>query len=113
DDDTAASGGSATTESGNDGGSATTGSDAGGAAGGEVTYEVTEIAYTDLTAPAGSTIDINNSSGAAHTFTADDGSFDEDVASEGTTEVQAPDEAGTYDFHCEIHPSMTATLTVE
>lgn len=78
-----------------------------------VDYEITGLSYTDLTAPAGGDIKITNSSGVAHTFSADDEEiFEEDVAADGTTDVTAPDKAGKYPFHCDIHPSMKATLTV-
>lgn len=81
------------------------------AAGGE--YEITEIAYTDATAAAGSTLTINDTSGTAHTFTADDGAFDVPVPGDSIARFDVPAEAGDYPFHCEIHPSMQATLTVE
>ena len=96
-----------------DGGKADNGG--GGAPSGDsVDYEITGLSYTDLTAPAGGTIKITNDSGVAHTFDSDEeGVIESDVAADGETDVQAPDEAGTYPFHCDIHPSMKATLTVE
>jgi len=80
-------------------------------AGGE--YQITAIEYTDASAAAGSTLDIVDSSGAAHTFTADDGAFDVPVSGGGTASLDVPAEPGDYPFHCEIHSSMQATLTVE
>jgi plastocyanin len=49
-----------------------------------------------------------------HTLTADEGNaFDSGVVEGGGQgEVTAPAEPGDYAFHCEIHPGMTATLTV-
>jgi plastocyanin len=45
--------------------------------------------------------------------TSDDGtSFDVKVAGSGTATFTAPSKAGTYAFHCNIHSSMKATLTV-
>jgi plastocyanin len=84
---------------------------AGDSAGGE--YQITAIEYTDATAAAGSTLEIVDSSGAAHTFTADDGAFDVPVSGGGTASLDVPAEPGDYPFHCEIHSSMQATLTVE
>jgi plastocyanin len=85
---------------------------AGDAAGGGE-YQITAIEYTDATAAAGSTLEIVDSSGAAHTFTADDGAFDVPVSGGGTASLDVPAEPGDYPFHCEIHSSMQATLTVE
>ena len=83
-----------------------------GAAG--ATLEITSLDYSDVSAPAGGTLEIRNSSGAPHTFTADDGSFDvSDIGDGDTVTADVPDEPGEYPFHCEIHPSMTATLTAE
>jgi plastocyanin len=118
DDDDAAStdGGSTTSQDGggaygDDAGSETTEAGGGGAAGASLV--VSSIAYEDVTAPAGGSLDIENTSGAPHTFTSDDGDFDTEVPADGTASVDVPAEPGSYGFHCEIHPSMAATLTVE
>jgi plastocyanin len=91
----------------------TTADDGGGGGGDAVTYEITAISYDNATAPAGGTIDLENSSGAPHTFTADDGDFDVDIDDGGTATVDVPTEPGEYAFHCNIHSSMQATLTVD
>jgi plastocyanin len=82
------------------------------AAAGGTTYTVTGVAFTDFTAKAGETVAVKNN-GPSHTMTADDGAFN--VALEGgtTSTLTAPAAAGEYPFHCNIHPSMEATLTVE
>ena len=80
---------------------------------GAAELEVTEMAFDDVTAPAGGTFDAVNSSGATHTVTADDGEFDAELPDGDTVAIDVPAEPGDYDFHCEIHPSMTATLTAE
>jgi plastocyanin len=99
---------------GDDTGTTAAPADGGGdATGAAVAYTVDAIQYSDVTAPAGGTIDITNSSGAPHTFTADDGGFDVSYEAETTATVDVPAEAGDYTFHCNIHPSMQATLTVQ
>jgi plastocyanin len=94
-----------------DGGSTDQTSDGAGAA--DATLEVDSIAYSDVTAPAAGTLEIDNTSGVAHTFTADDGSFDVSYGADETVDVGMPTEPGDYPFHCNIHASMTATLTVD
>jgi plastocyanin len=111
DDDTAGSDTEATTTEADAGGD--TGGDTGGGAGDAVPYEVTEFSYQNLSVPAGATIEISNSTGAPHTFTSDEGSFEAEFGADGTATVTAPSDPGDYPFHCEIHPSMQATLTVE
>ena len=81
--------------------------------GGDATLEVSEFDFEDVSAPAGGTLAVTNSSGGAHTFTADDGEFDEELPDGETVDVAVPAEPGEYPFHCEIHPSMEATLTAE
>jgi plastocyanin len=117
DDDTSASsnGGSTTTEGGAYGSSTTA---AGGgnasAANADATLEITEMQYNDVSAPAGGTLAIKNESSATHTFTSDDDAWDEvEIAPGDTATIQVPDQAGDYDFHCEIHSNMQATLTAE
>jgi plastocyanin len=85
----------------------------GGGGGGEGSLDVTEFKFDDVTAAAGGTLAVKNESGAGHTITADDGSFDETLPNGETVDVQVPDEPGEYPFHCTIHPSMKATLTVQ
>jgi plastocyanin len=84
-----------------------------GGEGGDATLDVTEFQFSDVTVPAGGTLEVVNSSGGPHTVTADDGSFDEELADGATIGVTVPSEPGEYPYHCEIHPSMQATLTVE
>lgn len=88
-----------------------TSTDAADSGAADATLEVVEFEYVDVEAPAGGALEIVNSSGGPHTFTADDGSFDEQIGEGETVTVQVPDDAGDHPFHCEIHPSMTATLT--
>ncbi len=100
---------------GDDDDSASTGNNrGGGTSSGDVTYQVDALQYKDVTAPAGGKIDIQNNSGAGHTFTSDDDNlFDVSYGSGDTATVDVPDQPGTYGFHCNIHSSMTATLTVQ
>jgi plastocyanin len=81
--------------------------------GGEGTLTVTSLQFSDVSAPAGGTLTVVNESGDPHTVTADDGEFDVELPDGETVDVPVPSEAGEYGYHCEIHPSMTATLTAE
>ncbi|HKY65035.1 MAG TPA: cupredoxin domain-containing protein [Acidimicrobiales bacterium] len=89
------------------------GDDASGGGATDGRLEVTSFDYSDVTAPAGGTLEVVNESGGDHTVTADDGEFDEELPDGETVEVPVPSEPGEYGYHCEIHPSMAATLTVE
>jgi plastocyanin len=119
DDDTSASsnGGSTTTENeAQEYGSSTTAAGGGNAAAAnaDATLEITEMQYNDVTAPAGGTLAIENETNATHTFTSDDDAWDEvEIAPGDTATIQVPDEAGDFDFHCEIHSNMQATLTAQ
>ena len=123
DDDSTATGndGTTTTAASDDGGStgqydygSTTGDDDAGE-GEDGTIIAKDYSLTDITVAPGAEITMENEGDHAHTATADDGEFDLGQVEPGATSEAgtAPDEPGTYAFHCEIHPTMTATLTVE
>ena len=66
-----------------------------------------------MAATAGSVITFTNGDQAPHTVTADNGEFDSgQIAAGSEGEITAPDEAGEYTFHCEVHSDMTSTLVV-
>ncbi|HEX7290611.1 MAG TPA: plastocyanin/azurin family copper-binding protein, partial [Conexibacter sp.] len=53
-----------------------------------------------------------NADAASHTATADDGSFDTGTLAQGRSGSHAFTSAGTFAYHCTIHPSMHGTVTV-
>src|SRR5215213_9449517 len=65
-----------------------------------------------LEVPAGTTVTWTNSGAATHTVTADNGAFDSGRLASGATFSQTFDTAGTFTYHCEIHPQMTGTIVV-
>jgi plastocyanin len=102
-----------------DGGTTTTADGSGGQDGGAGTDEGTIVAVdfelAGITVAPGAELHLQNDGEQNHTATSDeDGLFDlEADAGSSSEEGTAPDEPGEYPFHCEIHPSMTATLTAE
>ncbi|MDP2623218.1 MAG: cupredoxin family copper-binding protein [Actinomycetota bacterium] len=66
----------------------------------------------DLTVPVGTTVRWTNQDNVAHTSTADDGAWDGSVSAGATFEFTFSS-PGMFAYHCSIHPSMTATVTVE
>lgn len=81
--------------------------------GGAATYVIEGLEFAPVSAPAGSTLTIENTSGAPHTVTNHDGVFDVDVPADESATLDVPAEPGEYDFHCNVHSSMQGTLTVE
>ena len=66
----------------------------------------------ELSVAAGTTVTFVNNDATAHTATADDGSWDAGQIAPGESATVTLDTAGTFAYHCMIHPSMKATLTV-
>ncbi len=120
DSDESGSGDTATTaaaDSGTDyGGSTdTTSADAPSDAPAESTAPVIEgFAFDpqEISIEVGDEVTWTNNDGTAHTVTADDDSFDSGNLSGGDTFSQTFDEAGEFAYHCNIHSSMTGTITV-
>lgn len=67
----------------------------------------------DLTINIGDTVTWTNDDDGAHTVTADDGQFDSGNMGEGATWSYTFTEAGTYEYKCKYHSSMTGTVIVE
>jgi plastocyanin len=65
-----------------------------------------------LTVRAGQTIEVVNMDSAAHTITADDGSFDSGTLEKGQHYTFTIAKAGTYSYICDIHQYMTGTIKV-
>jgi plastocyanin len=93
------------------------GKTAGGSTGstGEGTIVAADFTLSDLTVGPGEAIVLKNEDSVPHTATGDEGEFDTGRVAPGETSesTTAPEQPGSYTFHCEVHPDMTATLTVE
>jgi plastocyanin len=67
-----------------------------------------------VTVNVGDTVTWTNSDAQAHTATANDGSWDTgNIGGSGGTDAVTFATAGTFPYHCDIHPQMTGTVTVE
>jgi len=86
---------------------------AGGGGGDAVTIQNFAFGPASISVAAGSTVTWTNSDSTAHTVTADDGSFDSGSLAAGATFSQTFDTAGTFAYHCKIHPNMKATVEVK
>ena len=79
-----------------------------------VTVQIANFAFDppEATAKVGETIGWTNNDSTPHTATLDDASCDTgNIAADGTAGLVF-DAAGTYAYHCKIHPNMTATITI-
>ncbi len=69
--------------------------------------------FPPITTTPGAQLRFVNRDLESHTVTADDGSFKIGPFDDKTPEVlTAPATAGSFPFHCEIHPTMHGTLVV-
>ena len=66
----------------------------------------------EATAHVGETVEWVFADQNPHTATADDGGFDSTTLAAGKTYSHRFDSAGTFKYHCAIHPEMHGTLVV-
>jgi plastocyanin len=89
---------------------------AGGSSGTSSAITISNFKFSPATLRVhdGARIKVANDDSAPHTVTADDGnSFDSGTVDSGaSTTIQAP-AAGTYAYHCTIHPFMKGKLVVK
>jgi plastocyanin len=95
-------------------GSGASGTTAGGGGGGAAaTIDITEFAFPAEThVAAGQPLTVTNDTGSAHTITADDGAFNEEIPAGESIQLTV-DAPGSYDYHCNFHSNMTGVLVVE
>src|SRR5215212_6245409 len=65
----------------------------------------------NATVAPGTTVTWVNNDQTAHTVTANDGAFDSGTLQPGQSYSFKFDKAGTYAYHCNIHPAMTVTVS--
>jgi plastocyanin len=84
------------------------------AGGGAAAVSIKGFAFNPATiqAKVGENITWTNDDGVAHTVTLDDGSSKSGNINPATTYSHAFAQAGTFTYHCEIHPQMKGTITV-
>jgi plastocyanin len=101
-------GGASTTE-----GASTTASSAAGGAGGQVVLKNFAFDPASVTIKAGESVTWTNQDSTTHTVDADNGEFKSGDLAPNATFTFKFDKAGTYAYHCSIHPSMKATVIVQ
>jgi plastocyanin len=85
-----------------------------GAQGKTTTVSIKNFAFNppNATVAPGTPVTWVNNDQVSHTATANDGAFDSGTLQPGQSYSFKFDKPGTYAYHCEIHPYMTATVTV-
>jgi len=73
------------------------------------------MAFTpaSITVDAGTTVKWTNKDAIGHTVTSNDGTFDSGTIAPNGTFSYTFANAGTFAYHCKIHPYMTASVLVK
>jgi plastocyanin len=66
-----------------------------------------------VTIKTGESVTWTNEDSVTHTVVGDNGEFQSGDLADGATFSFTFDTAGTYTYHCSIHPSMKGTVVVE
>lgn len=76
---------------------------------------IKNMAFTpaSMTVTAGTIVTWTNKDAIAHTVTSDTGLFDSGDINPGGTFTHTFAAAGTYPYHCTIHPTMLGTITAQ
>lgn len=97
------------------GGATTSGSSATSAAGNAAQVIMTNRNYDpqQVTIKVGDTVTWVNQDAPKHDVVADNGEFKSDLFDKGGTFSFTFTKAGTYPYHCSIHPGMVGTVVVQ
>jgi plastocyanin len=84
-------------------------------ASGAVTVDIEGNAYSPdpVTAAVGEAIQWTNADAVPHTATLDEGDCGTDNIATGASLGLVFNEAGTYTYHCAVHPAMKGTIEVQ
>lgn len=84
-----------------------------GTTGGSTTVTIKNFAFdpASVTVKVGDSVTFKNEDSTAHTVTGTN--FDSGQIAPSASYSQKFDTAGTFDYHCSIHPSMTGTVIVQ
>lgn len=77
-----------------------------------VTIQEFSFAPMSVTVNAGDSVTWRNTGGEGHTATSNNPGFDPGLLNPGASKTIVFGTAGTFDYHCAIHPSMHGTVTV-
>jgi plastocyanin len=93
----------------------TTGTPATAGAGSGAQVAMKNIAFdpATVTIKVGESVTWTNQDSVDHNVIADNGEFSSSLLAKGATFSFTFDTAGTYGYHCSIHPSMTGTVVVQ
>jgi plastocyanin len=97
---------------GTGGATASTGPSATSAGGASISIKNFSFSPVPLDVKVGETITITNNDSTDHTFTDDGGAFDTGHIAPAASKTVTITKAGTYDYHCNIHPSMKGVIEV-
>lgn len=78
-----------------------------------VTIQNFAFSPATITIKAGQSVTWTNEDSIGHSATADDNSFDTGVLPQGQSKSITFAKAGTYTYHCSVHPNMKATVIVQ
>ncbi len=84
-----------------------------GAERGRVAAEGLSYTPAEVRVAAGGVVTFTNRDSTVHTFTADGGLFDSGPTQPGQSFTYSFGGSRTVAFHCEVHPAMRGTVTVE
>lgn len=81
---------------------------------GAMNLQITDFAFSPstLSIPLGSTVTWTNNAPTPHTVTSDTSLWDSGSIASGQMFSHTFTSAGTFTYHCNFHPSMTAAITV-
>jgi plastocyanin len=82
--------------------------------GNQTKIDISHFAFAPatVTVKAGETVQWTNDDSVAHTVVADDNSWQSSNMAKGESFSHTFDTAGTFTYHCSIHPTMKATVIV-